>query len=169
MPGPNVQGNRKNIIQWNIDGFFSHLESFKLLVNKYLPYAICIQETKFNFNFVPEFKNYKNYYKNFQSELYAKRGLLTLVDDNFFSEEVVLNTNLEALAVKIFTPLEFTLCNLYLPGDSVVSISQMSNLIKQLGKNFMICVDANSYNLLWGSKHTNARGRIIEEILNKFN
>lgn len=38
----------KNIIQWNINGFFSKLEELQLIIKEHNPIIICLQETNFN-------------------------------------------------------------------------------------------------------------------------
>lgn len=42
--------NKFNIIEWNPNGFYSKIDGIKLLVNKFSPIALCIQETNFNSN-----------------------------------------------------------------------------------------------------------------------
>jgi len=39
---------KTNIIQWNINGFFSRLEELQILTKELNPTIICLQETNFN-------------------------------------------------------------------------------------------------------------------------
>lgn len=56
--------NTLKVIQWNPNGFFSKLDEIKLLINKYNPISVSIQETNFTDNKVGSLKNYTTYYKN---------------------------------------------------------------------------------------------------------
>ena len=98
------QQKQLNIVQWNADGFYRHYPEFKLLENKYNSFVYCIQETKFPFNHHPQFKNYKTFYKNVNSDTVAHGGVAILINDIFDAEEINLKTNLQAVAVRIYYP-----------------------------------------------------------------
>ncbi|KAJ8962102.1 hypothetical protein NQ318_018056 [Aromia moschata] len=57
-----------------------------------------------------------------------------------------------------------TLCNIYLP-DFNRSIDDFLNISSQLSTPFIINGDFNAYNVLWSSGHTDARGRMIETLI----
>jgi len=42
-----INNNSLKIIQWNPNGFFSKLDEINLLLKKYCPISICLQETNF--------------------------------------------------------------------------------------------------------------------------
>lgn len=157
--------NPNKIIQWNCDGFYSHHEDFKLLLNEYEPYIICLQETKFKFNHKPKLNNYKSYYRNVDSTTVAKGGVITYIKDNFDSEEILLNTNLQIVAVKVFYPIEFIICNIYLQGNEQIPTNEISNILSQFNSPFMLLGDFNAHNMLWGSNHIDNRGAKIEKVI----
>lgn len=161
--------NRDNIISWNCDGFFSHHNEFKLLLQNYNPIVCCLQETKFNVNQFPSFRNFKSYIKNYPTETVSKGGVMTLVSENYSSEHISLDTDLEAVAVRLFYPIKFTICNLYIRGRDSIQKSDLKNLIDQLSPPFMITGDINARNLLWGSDRTDFRGKFFEELINEYN
>lgn len=140
--------NDNCIIQWNCDGLYSHYEQFKRLITENNPYIVCLQETKFKCDHIPKIKNYKSYTKNLLSNTVAHGGVAIFVNENFHSEEVILNTNLQAVAITIFYPIKFTICNLYLAGSERLSLTNLSNIVDQLKHPFMIMGDFNSHNPL---------------------
>ena len=157
--------NANKIIQWNCDGFYSHHEDFKLLVNEYKPYIICIQETKFKFNHKPILNNYKSFYNNVNSNTVAKGGVIIFVNENFDCEEITIASNIQAVAVKVYYPVEFIICNIYLPGNEQILLSELTNIISQFNLPFMLMGDFNSHNIIWGSDHTDNRGKKIEKLI----
>ena len=57
----------------------------------------------------PKFKNFLIYYKNNSSDTEAHGGVSTFVNDVFDSEEFSIQTELQAVAVKVFFPIKFIL------------------------------------------------------------
>jgi Endonuclease-reverse transcriptase len=129
--------------------------------------VIALQETKFNFNFVPNYKGYKSYYKNENGGGNSKWGVLTLVRETLKSREIVLNTRFNAIAVELSFPKKFVICNIYWSGNEKKSFADFDNLISQLGENYLILGDFNAHNPIWGSSMINARGKLIEKIINE--
>ena len=86
----------------------------------------------------PKYTNYKSYYKNLQTDTIAHGGVYTLVRENITSCEVLLNTTLQAVAIRIFYPIEHVICNIYLPGNESVTENDLIDLISQLGPIFLI-------------------------------
>ncbi len=130
MIDTNINNNKnKSIIQWNIDGFRSHKIDFKLLIDNYNPLIVCLQETKFKFDYVPDFSqnNFKSFYSNFNSDTVAKGGVLTLIKNNVDCKQIQLNTKLQAVAVQVFYPIKFTILNLYLPPQDKIQYQDLLN------------------------------------------
>ncbi len=118
----------QHIISWNCRGFFFHHEEYKILTQNYKPFVFCFQETKFNINQFLTFSDYDAYIKNYETTTVAKGGVMTLVSKEFSSSLVHLSTNLEAVAVRLYFPIKFTICNIYLRGsDSVAKWFRQSN------------------------------------------
>ncbi|KAF0749648.1 lipase member H-like [Aphis craccivora] len=59
---------KTNIIQWNINGFFSRLKELQILTKELNPAIVCIQETNFNENSNPTLKHYDIYKRKSQSQ-----------------------------------------------------------------------------------------------------
>lgn len=101
----------------------------------------------------------------------AKGGVITLVDKSIYSEAVDLNTGLQAVAVKIFHPLKLTICNIYLPPNEFIELSQLNQILQQLPSPFLIVGDFNSHSSLWDHNciRPNTKGKIVEEFLDSNN
>ena len=85
-----------HILQWNCRGLRAHREEIELLIVKYSPAVICLQETKLKPDITPTFKYYTEYYK---SNSNGEGGVCILVKNSILHSPVTMNTNLEALAV----------------------------------------------------------------------
>ena len=79
-----------------------------------------------------------------------------------------MQTTLQAVAVKLFYPIQYIICNIYLPGSESITTSKIEDLINQFDCHFMLIGDFNGHNYIWGSDHIDARGRMIESVLDKF-
>jgi hypothetical protein len=157
-----------SLIQWNCNGFNDAKRSeLKIISQKQKPLAYVIQETKLSLNARPSLRGYKAYFQNVPNEAIPKWGVLTLIDENHKSEEIILTTDFNAVAVKIYYPTEMIICNLYWPPKKKHSEMELKNLINQLGQNFLIMGDFNAHNPLWGSSCLGPRGKIIENCINE--
>jgi exonuclease III len=155
-----INSNNKNILQWNCDGLYSHLPEFQLLLQKYNPFVICLQETKFKIDKVYEMKNFNLYYENVNSDTIAHGGVAIYVNKSVSSSLINLNCPFQAVAVRIFYPLKFIICCIYLPDDVQVSLRDLNNLIEQFDCPFLLMGDINGHNILWGSKSNDRRGKV---------
>lgn len=165
----NINLNKFHIIQWNPNGFYSKIDEIKLLVNKFSPIALCIQETNFNNNKQILLKNYSSYIKNRNHAGRASGGVAIFINNIFPSEEIPITSHLEIIAVNMTAKSNFTICNIYLPNSQDFNILDIQNIIDQLPTPFIILGDLNSHNTLWGCNDTDHRGTKIETIFNTNN
>ena len=78
---------------------------------------------------------------------------------------IPLNTNLQAVAVSITLHRVITLCSIYIPPSSRLSLKDLDDLVPQLPSPFILLGYFNGHNILWGSKDINDKGRIIESFI----
>jgi hypothetical protein len=88
------------VLQWNLNSYWNKYESLKLLIEKWQPNVICLQETRLKPEHKPKLKNFSGYFDSRQTEL-TKQGTAVFVSEGVKSEEVAIDTPLNAVAVKI--------------------------------------------------------------------
>lgn len=155
------------IIQWNANGLYAHLPELQQMISKFSPYYVCIQESRLNTSTNFHLKNFTIYRRDRGKAQIASGGVATLVHNSIHAEQIILNTEIEAVAVTTVVPnmYKITLCNIYLPPNYNFTNDQIDSLIQQLPRPFILLGDFNSHNTIWGSNSTNTRGRKIESIL----
>lgn len=156
-------------ISWNINGFFNHLPELQLLTAQYEPDFICLQETHLKPNNITNHKIYNIYRKDRQRNTYG--GVAILVHKRNHSEQINLNTNLEAIAIRIKYPEECTLCSVYIAPNEDLQQEQINDLIKSLPQPYILTGDLNAHNPIWDNAlpHRDAKGKIIEKLLDENN
>ena len=117
------------IIQWNCRGLKVNFIEITLLVQAFLPIAFCLQETYLQKSDTISLKNYSMYSTYVDEDERAAGGSTILVRDNILHSYVNLNTDLQAVAVRITLDKTITLCSIYIPPNSS---TQLKNLADQL-------------------------------------
>ncbi|GBM29936.1 RNA-directed DNA polymerase from mobile element jockey, partial [Araneus ventricosus] len=150
-------------ISWNCRGFMSKSSELKDIINKHHPACIAVQETylKTDKHYI---RNYQIFSKHHNSDR-ASGGVAILAANYIPSMPLTLNTNLQAVAIRIQMKSLVTVCSLYLPPNDRVSQTDLNNLISQLPSPFIILGDLNGHSPFWGSTDSNARGLQIEHLL----
>lgn len=154
-----------NILQWNLNGFFKKYNELQLIIQNQKPNIICLQETNFNDKLIGKIPNFISYSKNRTNALRSSGGVAIYISENFYSKQIPLNSNLEAIAIKVHGKEIFTICNIYIPNQTCFNKNDILSIIKQLPSPYIITGDFNSHNIIWGSLSTDNRGKEIEEIL----
>lgn len=153
-------------LSWNSNGFFCHLPELQLIISQYKPDFVCLQETHLRPEKTVAMKEYNIYRKDREDNTHG--GVAILTHQNNYSSQITLNTNLEAVAVKVLYPEACTICSIYIPPDQNPQLAAIENLIQQLPAPYILTGDFNAYNVLWNYKnisYTNQRGKLIEQIL----
>ncbi|XP_017304933.1 uncharacterized protein LOC108254458 [Diaphorina citri] len=158
-----------NIIQWNANGIISKSDELKLLIDKFKPIAICIQETLISPPTKIPIKNYKKFRYDLVSNNYPIGGVTILAHQSLHSEYLPLRTNLHAIAIILkshFFSFPLTICNIYSPPSQSLCHLDMLNIVKQLPKPYLITGDFNAHNPMWGGNKLCPKGKEIEKFLN---
>ncbi|GBN88614.1 hypothetical protein AVEN_169450-1 [Araneus ventricosus] len=92
-------------------------------------------------------------------------GVALAVSNDIPSSCLNLNTNLQAVAIRMHIKSLITICSFYLPPHQTIHQTELNNLISQLPSPFLILGDLNGHSPLWGGTETNSRGRQIEQLL----
>lgn len=139
------------------------------MICKYDPYILCIQESRIPTLNIPKLKNYQIFFTNSNNVNHASGGVLMCIKNNIKANEIILNTNLQAVAVTIEFPQKHTICNVYIPPQQQIHLNELHQIMLQLPQPFIILGDMNAHNPLWGSVSTDRRGKVFEEFLLKTN
>ena len=174
MANPNV------ILQWNCDGMRGKRSELDILVSKYSPAVICLQETKLPIDYerlikdkkpLPYsvvFNGYTPYFKCIET---GANGIAIYVKNTVFHTPIKLNTAWQALAVRVtLQGKEFIVSNHYTPGSRGSgtphpSKHDLKKLIDNFDKPFIMCGDFNAHNTLWSAQTDDDRGIAIEEFM----
>ena len=91
--------NCPKLIQWNCRGLRRNFNELQLIIQDYLPSAICLQETylKETDNF--DLRRYSSYHSFSPPGVKATGGSTVLVKQGVIHSPVSLRTNLQAVAV----------------------------------------------------------------------
>ena len=153
------------IVQWNCRGLLRNLDDVEFLLGEHQPLALCLQETHLNAKHKNFLRRYQVFRKDREDASVSAGGVAVVVQKHLPCCAITLNTALEAVAVRLLFHKVVTLCSLYIPPSFTLSTNDFNALLHQLPEPFLLLGDFNAHNFLWGSDHTDARGRIIESIL----
>lgn len=155
------------ILQWNVNGFYPRLESIQYLCNLTHPDILCIQETNFKDSKHGNIKGYNCSFKNRCNTNHASGGVAIYIKDHIPYQEVIIQSNIEVSAIRILSPVQINICNIYLPNSYKFAEQEVTDIINKMQKPFLIMGDFNSHNRIWGSNKTDSRGIMLEEIFDK--
>ena len=136
-----------------------------LLLTGLCPSIICLQETFLKPTNNLNIRGYTLYNHIHQSGGRASGGSSIVVNSSVPQSLIPLNTNLQAVAVKVTIHKTIHVCSLYLPPGDRFNIADLEHLLAQLPKPFIIIGDFNSHSNVWGCRDTDQKGRIIDVII----
>ena len=76
-----------------------------------------------------------------------------------------INSTLQATAVRIALHRSITLCSIYIPRASHVSLQELIDLVDQLPPLAVLMGDFNAHSPLWGNSSLDSRGKIVEDLM----
>lgn len=169
----NIKKVQAKIIQWNICGLRGKIPELQLLSNEYNPSVISLQETMFND---------KKYVKRLDGSKYnwylkpgpnpARTGVALAINTSIPHEEIILQTDLLALACRTKESIPITYTSIYISPRKMTASetkAKLQNLIDQLPKPFILMGDFNAHSTEWGSFKDDRWGRIILELIQENN
>ncbi|GBN13453.1 hypothetical protein AVEN_171515-1 [Araneus ventricosus] len=118
-------------VSWNCRGFRNKSSELKDIINSYKPACIALQETYIRDNDTVKIRDY-SIFNNTSSSTRASGGVALAVANDIPSSCLHLNTNLQAVAVRMHIKSLITICSLYLPPHQTVHQTELDNLISQL-------------------------------------
>ena len=157
------------LIQWNCRGLKANFNELLLLLTGLCPSIICLQETFLKPTDNLDIRGYTLYNHIHQAGDRASGGSSIVVNNSVPQSLIPLNTNLQAVAVKVTLHKNIHVCSLYLPPGDRFNIADLEHLLAQLPKPFIIMGDFNSHSNVWGCRDTDQKGRIVEDVINRNN
>lgn len=156
------------IIQWNLQVYRTKFHELKIILKEINPCCVCLQETMLGDYQGKPPSGYNIEQSNRARDDNHERGAAILINKKIHYERIIINTRLQALAVKIFLNKWYTVCCLYLPHVPVTK-QDITQLIDQLRPPYLILGDMNARSPVWGNIDTNEKGKIFEHILLQYN
>ena len=155
------------IIQWNCRGLRSNREDIELLISKYSPAAICLQETLLTPHQTQTFKHYSAYYK---SGIRGHGGVCILAKNSFIHSQVQFQADLQAVAVCItINNKTYTVASVYVPPSETLNELAFVRMINSFSSRYLILGDFNGHSHLWGANQENEYGKVVEKLIDRHN
>ena len=151
------------IIHWNCRGIYPNYERLQQLLSNFQPACVCLQELNIGQRDFPIPTGYSVYTS---SRLNMGRGgAAVLIKHSVPLTKINIQTDLQAVAVKISIPKKYTICSIYLSPNVEVEDNTLRDLIMQLPRPFLILGDCNSRSPEWGDTTTNRKGRMLSSLM----
>src|SRR5215469_5775475 len=160
----------ENILQWNCRGIRANLPELQLLIKNFSPMALCLSETMLADNNIKIDNNYHSHFKNVTSANGRSHGGVGILTHKSLAYSIItLQTNLQAIAIRLTLHKTVTICSIYLPPSNPIDPNNLNALFQQLPSPFLLLGDFNAHSPIWGCKHLDSRGRIIEDLISNNN
>ena len=157
------------IIQCNCCGIKTNRSELLLLMTQQQPAIVCLQETFLKTNDDITIKNHQSYNFINNTSHRALGGVSILIRNDIPQSKIHLNTQLQAIAVKVTLHRTINICFIYIPPHDAINESEINNILQQLPTPFILLGDFNSHNTMWGCSSTNHKGKTLENIINNNN
>ena len=157
-----------SIIQWNLNSYKTKFYQLKKILYDFSPVCMCLQETLHGAGSLKPPSGYSIEVSTPNPDDQHDRGTAVLINKAIAYNRLPLNTDLQAVAIKLHLVQSYTVCSLYLPHSQITK-RQLTDLISQLPPPYLLLGDMNARSRMWGDTTTNARGRIFEDILTENN
>ena len=126
-----------------------------------------MQETHFKDSDDVNIRGFDHYFKTCMSEVdgRATGGCSIFVKKGIPHGVLELDTELQAVAVKVSLYKTITVCNVYIPPRFNVAQSDIDNLVNHLPAPFLFIGDFNAHSDLGGCSSSNSLGYKVEHLL----
>lgn len=145
-------------------GYLANLPSLDLIIIKYKPKVIAIQETMLVQNFIP-FSN-RSYTLINKNSNNRSGGLAFLIHKSVLFTEIQINTTIPCQSIEIRIPKithSVHIYNCYLSPSIKYTPTDFNQLNSHLDRNTVLLGDFNAHNPLWGGSSCDRRLTIIED------
>ena len=151
-------------LQWNCRGLRGSWVDLRVLISRYSPACICLQETMIGQSDYPSPPGYRAFYSSLPGQGHSG-GTAILVRNDIPYTSLHLNTPLQAAVIQIFLNRPYTVCSLYLPPSDPISRVDLHRLVGGLPSPFLLLGDFNGRHPLWGDCAANPRGELVSDFI----
>ena len=157
------------MINWNCRGFNFFLDEIKMMLKDYDPLVLCCQETYLRSTNTIELRKYSSYHIHSEAvDGRACGGVSVMVKKSIPQRRIALNTNLQAVAVRLYLHKTITICSIYIPPHYQLGNRELNDLLDQLPSPFILLGDMNARNITWGNPDTNNKGHKVEKLISDY-
>ena len=155
-----------SIIQWNCQGYRARYLDVRDLLQQHQPLCLSLQETMLGNRHPVAPCGYTTEFFSPTPNAVPGSGLAILIGNNVAYQRLLLNSHLQVMAIRIGIAQNLiTLCNIYVSPREYLDLQDMTDLIDELPRPFLITGDFNSLHTIWGNDSCNQRGQTIEQLL----
>ena len=155
-----------SILQWNMRGLKANFEELRIIAKELSPSVLCIQETKLKKYNNPSLPNFISYSAYGPDGPIPYGGSSILIKNSINHSFVDLNTNFQAIALRVLLHRTITICSVYIPPNTNFNSTDLDNLFSQLPMPVLLLGDFNGHNPIWDTNHeADQKGRQIETFL----
>lgn len=153
------------ILQWNMCGYRNRYPDLCRIITDISPGCICLQETMLGAYVPKPPRSYSIITHPLDADPIPGRGLATLVHSSLSFTRIDVESEHQVLTVRIGFSQLITVCNIYISPQEQIRRQSIMHIINQLPPPFILVGDFNCKHPLWGDPLTDARGRILEDII----
>ena len=159
------------VIHWNMGSYFANFEELKILINESNnPECLCLQETRHtNPTTIYPPSGYSVIPSRKARDDESERGVALLINKtvNFEPFPLTLPEKIEAVAARLWLDSQYhTICSIYLSPSIRYAKEDLTPIINQLPKPFLLLGDMNAKHPTWGEPANN-NGRIFDQLLSE--
>ena len=129
-----------DVVQWNVRGLRANFEELRLLCNHYNPQVVAVQEFQLRKDKIMNLTVFSGLTKSSSGDN-ATGGVTLYINKSVLFSEIELNTDLQAVAVRVSARKTLTVCKIYLPPSLDVHFSDLEHLNEQLPAPFVLIGD----------------------------
>lgn len=154
-----------NVIQWNMNGYLNNYSELQMLIKKYNPKIISLQETHIHdISSIPIPINYSFYHINSSTTRYG--GVALLIHNSLKHDRINTSNDFDALRFEITSRQKFCITNAYIPPNKNFNTENLKNMFDDIRLPCLITGDFNGSHTSWGASTSNRKGKIIFDYLN---
>ena len=132
-----------SILQWNIRGFYSNYGDLLHILGDKEPVCMFIQESMLGDRVPRSPPGYSIETFSPTQQPTPGNGLVTIIRQTAPYYRLNLSTPLQALAIRTQLHKQYTVCNIYISPNEVISPDSVAQLINQLPHPFLLLGDFN--------------------------